>query len=235
MVRNLCRRALDGGPRYTDDVPNAFPENIAAREAGIRTYVTAAVRNEAGEAELEYLFLTDPLTLLANRRQLEQQTERLAAHARRQGSKLSLLVVDLDHFKQINDEHGHEAGDAVLVAVAEALRAACRVEDVVGRWGGDEFVVLAPDTDESGAERLAQRILAAVGSLPNAPLLSIGGATAERDDSGDLFTAADAALYAAKADGRNRARVVRLAAAAGDDPGIGPTHIARGPSSSNAR
>ena len=151
---------------------------------------------------------TDPLTRLPNRRQLDGELDRLVAQARRHGVPLSVLVVDVDHFKSLNDEHGHLVGDRALQAFARRLAGAVRADDVVGRWGGDEFLVIAPHTDQRAAVRLAERcrtemapaLLADVGDLT----ASFGVATLTGEDEAvDLLRRADAALYAAKHSGRD--------------------------------
>ena len=119
-------------------------------------------------------------------------------------------MVDVDHFKAVNDTRGHEAGDLVLQAVANRLRAACRTEDLAGRWGGEEFLVIAPMTDLAGGARLGERIRSSVGAAvvsvaDGADIdvtVSVGVAAGEGGE--DVLAEADAALYAAKRAGRNR-------------------------------
>jgi diguanylate cyclase (GGDEF)-like protein len=152
--------------------------------------------------------LSDPLTGVGNRRRFEEALVTMGRAATRQERPLSLLLVDVDHFKSFNDEHGHVAGDDALRRVAERLKAiACGPEEVVTRFGGEEFAVLAGGTDEAAARALAGRILASVGEAPcGAPLtVSIGVATARgAGGTADIVNAADRALYAAKRAGRNR-------------------------------
>jgi len=157
---------------------------------------------------------TDPLTHLWNRRRFQEQLELELHRARRYGSLLSLLLVDVDRLKEINDSGGHEAGDAALRQVAQALSQSSRKADVAARWGGDEFVLLAPGVDAAAARTLAERIRTTLaglaGSPARPPTLSIGVADtkiAGADDSRQLIAAADQALYAAKAAGRNRSVV----------------------------
>jgi diguanylate cyclase (GGDEF)-like protein len=158
---------------------------------------------------------TDALTGLANRRALDDTLERMVAQSLRSGTPLAAIGIDLDHFKAINDELGHEAGDEVLEAVAAALRAGTRASDFVGRWGGEEFCVLAPDTPAEGAVILAEGLRVAVAriSLPGVKRnlsASFGVAVCpEHATSPDLLLRqADQALYAAKAGGRNRVELV---------------------------
>lgn len=151
---------------------------------------------------------TDALTGLANRRAMEEHLEQLAAQAGRQGQKLVALMVDLDHFKTINDRHGHEGGDAALRQVAKRLHNAVRAGDIPGRWGGEEFLILLPNTDDIGGLAVAERIRHAIIQDDDLPFgipmtASIGLAVLDRDTS-TLLGDADRALYEAKAAGRDR-------------------------------
>jgi diguanylate cyclase (GGDEF)-like protein len=151
---------------------------------------------------------TDPLTGLLNRRAFTERLHDEVARAARYGKPLSLLLLDLDGLKQLNDRAGHHAGDAALQALARSLRAQSRSADLAARWGGDEFVVLAPETRRAEAMELAERIRTTVASLgPDGVTVSIGVATAEPvDASADatLEAAADASVYEAKRQGGNR-------------------------------
>ncbi|HEV8319974.1 MAG TPA: GGDEF domain-containing protein [Myxococcota bacterium] len=166
--------------------------------------------------------LTDPSTGLANRRALQSELlDALRAHQRR-GTPVSLLILDVDRLKSINDVLGHSAGDAALRAVAQAVRAACRQSDLAARWGGDEFVVVARGTSAAGGLELAERIRATLRRLLHEddyaalPLvtLSVGvadleHASAPRPEA--LFYAADRALYNAKTSGRDRVAIAGAA------------------------
>jgi diguanylate cyclase (GGDEF)-like protein len=150
---------------------------------------------------------TDPLTGLLNRRAFTERLQDEAARATRYGTPLSLLLLDLDGLKRLNDVAGHQQGDAALQALARSLRARCRSADVGARWGGDEFVVLAPETRGGEALDLAERIRASVASdSPSGVTVSIGVATAApgRVSVAVLESEADAALYDAKRQGGNR-------------------------------
>ncbi|MDR7270528.1 diguanylate cyclase (GGDEF)-like protein [Pelomonas saccharophila] len=164
--------------------------------------------------ELERLITHDSLTGALTRRALFTTGEAELSRARRQGRPLSVLMLDLDHFKQINDEHGHLVGDRVLADFVERAHAVLRRPAVLGRYGGEEFVALLPDTDAEQALAVAERLRAspaADAALPRCHV-SIGVATAQFEDTLDsLINRADAGLYQAKARGRNQV-VQRLAA-----------------------
>jgi diguanylate cyclase (GGDEF)-like protein len=152
---------------------------------------------------------TDALTGLLNLRALNEHLTRCAAHARRRGEPLSVLMIDLDRFKETNDRYGHEAGDQVLCAVADCMRDALRADDVYGRWGGDEFLVALPATDSEHARVAAERLrhfakalrLGDIG-LANGVCCSIGVSTAIESAPLELVRAADIALYEAKSTSR---------------------------------
>ncbi|HTZ43846.1 MAG TPA: diguanylate cyclase [Jatrophihabitans sp.] len=163
---------------------------------------------------------TDALTGLANRRAMQDTITRLAAHAGRSGEPLAAIALDLDHFKSINDRHGHEVGDAALSAVGECLRDSLRESDFAARVGGEEFLVLAPDTDLDGALVLAGKLREAltreqVPQLARALTASFGVAVIPRHAGTAelLLRRADRACYLAKERGRNRIEV-----ASGEEP-----------------
>ena len=165
-------------------------------------------------AELHRAATTDALTGLPNRRTIAERAGVLLALARAGEQPFSVAVVDVDHFKAINDQHGHDVGDLVLQAVAATLRAQCRGDEVVGRQGGEEFVALLPEADGASARLAAERMRAAVEgqSMTVGPAtalrvtisIGIASTTSERLPSFDtLLKRADIALYDAKASGRN--------------------------------
>ncbi|MDR3409701.1 MAG: sensor domain-containing diguanylate cyclase [Formivibrio sp.] len=161
------------------------------------------------EQALEQAALRDPLTGLGNRRQFMQQVETTHAQSRRYAQDYSLLLVDADHFKDINDQYGHHKGDEVLISLARALESCVRESDSVFRWGGEEFAILLPQTNLEGALHVAQAVRETVQQIcqPDLPQLtvSIGVAQYRTDEDTDsLFRRMDEALYRAKASGRNR-------------------------------
>ena len=165
------------------------------------------------------LAITDPLTSLHNRRYMETHLDALLARSHASGHPLSLLVADIDHFKSINDTRGHDAGDAVLREIAQRLRRDTREADLACRLGGEEFVVIMPDTQPETATAIGERLRESVAGvpfrMPDGPsirvTLSVGISTRQADDTmGSLLKRADLALYDAKHRGRNR---VVLAAA----------------------
>jgi diguanylate cyclase (GGDEF)-like protein len=152
---------------------------------------------------------TDALTGLANRRALDAALGAQSALARREGRPCAVLMLDLDHFKAINDTHGHAVGDAVLRACGERLRAQLRESDLCARYGGEEFVVLLAGAQHETAEEVAERLRASVSAAPLAAgvttTVSIGTACHRPDDdAASLMARADAALYQAKRSGRDR-------------------------------
>jgi diguanylate cyclase (GGDEF)-like protein len=172
---------------------------------------TLAHRNDrllhqlAGEAR------TDPLTGLLNRRGFDERAEVEVAHARRDEAPLALATFDLDHFKQVNDRHGHEVGDRVLAQVGAVLVESAREIDVVARIGGEEFVVLLPGATVAGAVEFTERIRRAIADkddgLPSIQVSAGVAASSGPTEIGSLLQRADGALYAAKRAGRNRTNV----------------------------
>lgn len=160
------------------------------------------------EDHLRRVSVTDPLTGLPNRRELDQRMELELARAARHGTPLSLLLIDVDRLKDINDRHGHRRGDRALQTVAAALTGSCRATDVPARMSGDEFAILAPGASGRDAIQLASRVhafLRLVGAVGGERVsVSIGIADLESADRCNLVDAADAALYRAKASGRDR-------------------------------
>jgi len=179
---------------------------------------------EEANKELMRLASTDALTGLPNKRSLEQAIARDLARADRDKTWLSLVVVDVDHFKKFNDTYGHATGDVVLQAVGKALSRHLRAGDLAGRYGGEEFLIVLPGSNMIGAriaaERIRKALEATVVDTEHGPLkvtASFGGASVCGPGCGDtrdaIFARADAALYEAKRAGRNRVVVADAAAA----------------------
>ena len=162
---------------------------------------------------LEQRSTHDPLTGVLNRRGFLQFFNRVLARQQRAELPLALMEIDLDHFKAINDQHGHAQGDKVLVHVASVIMCAARQCDYVARFGGEEFVVLLPETTLPQAQQLAQRIQAQLrdSQAPGLPSCTVSIGIASQQAAGEsldsLLSRADAALYCAKANGRNRAEI----------------------------
>jgi two-component system, cell cycle response regulator len=179
------------------------------RDAELLMRVQAAGRTKGLQEEivaqaerLEALLFEDPLTGLANRRFILTQLGGMVSGARRHQRPLTIAVIDVDHFKAINDTRGHAEGDRVLAAVAHALRARLRAEDQLGRLGGEEFLALLPDVDAGGAHAATDKLRAGVREA--GVTVSIGWAAWEGESGEQLLRRADDALYEAKRDGRDR-------------------------------
>jgi diguanylate cyclase (GGDEF)-like protein len=176
--------------------------------------------------QLTVLATVDPLTGLRNRRAIEEFLHDALSAARRHELGLSLLLIDVDHFKTFNDRLGHRSGDAVLAHIARALDGALRAEDAIGRWGGEEFLVVLPGTDEEGAVAATERLRAALAAdqppvavehgLP--VTVTLGVAEWQQEDASELISRADGALYLGKAAGRDVAKVSTVIAAVTDVP-----------------
>jgi diguanylate cyclase (GGDEF)-like protein len=174
----------------------------------IRRHRTLSTLNK----ELERLSVTDRLTGLFNRLKIDETLDAAIKMANRYNQPLSIVMVDLDHFKEVNDTHGHQVGDKVLVEVARILKANSRETDVVGRWGGEEFMFVCIQTDETGvlnfAEKLRQAFQNNYFPVVQHKTASFGVTTWLKDDTvEELVARADEALYEAKKNGRNRVEV----------------------------
>lgn len=169
------------------------------------------------QEELQRAALTDPLTRIGNRATFELSMKQAKARSRRNQSPYSLLLIDLDHFKQVNDRHGHQAGDQILQQVAGAIKKSARDTDVCCRYGGEEFAVILPDTAAHAADILARRIHRTIAGvsrqLPHElqPVtVSIGIGSSSNFNRGEvelMIEQADQALYRAKRNGRNRTEI----------------------------
>jgi diguanylate cyclase (GGDEF)-like protein len=198
-------------PLLATEVPAYLVDYLlmAALSSAIGHRTNRARRLEYAYArELEHLARIDPLTGAGNRRDFEERLSAALARIRRYREEAAVIMIDIDRFKVINDNYGHERGDAVLVEIARRLTAALRSTDSLSRWGGEEFVVLAPRT-EAGAVELAERLRVALASFPfeeaGTVTASFGVTLIGTGDGPDSAVArADLALYRAKATGRNR-------------------------------
>jgi diguanylate cyclase (GGDEF)-like protein len=231
----LFRDEVLGSIAFASFQPRSFPpeevealKGIAAQMAvglkGRRMYAALAESNEQLEryskklqanTEIEHrLARTDVLTGIPNRRYVEEVIDAERARALRHGSSLSIGLLDVDKLKAVNDEHGHDAGDEVLMQLAQLARRSCRKGDVVGRYGGDEFLFVLPDADLTAALRFGERFRGKVEKqpfcLPKGDTLtlnvSLGIAEADcgaKQEPPDVIAVADAALYRAKSGGGN--------------------------------
>ena len=202
-----------------DSEPLAFDARAldALTETGRRLALELDLSRERVDSHerftaLSRLALTDPVTALANRRGGEEALAREVARARRTGSPLSLVLFDIDRFKNINDRAGHAVGDRVLRGISEILSASQRGSDLAMRWGGEEFLVLLPDVGLAGARIFAERVRENVQNLAvaDAGRITVSAGVSElvgEEDSAVALARADANLYRAKAGGRNRVEV----------------------------
>ena len=205
QIHDVAFSSLDPSVKHSDVV-------LVFRDVTVRREDERRMRKL--QKELERLAHTDALTGLYNRRIFMQRLDEEAERVRRHGSALSVLIFDLDFFKQVNDTYGHDTGDIVLVAVARLTTEIKRVSDVAARLGGEEFALLLPETDQQGAVHLAQRLRTAIeknlylstSGTPVKVTASIGVATAtpEAREMEKLLSSADSQLYRAKNNGRNR-------------------------------
>ena len=192
-------------------VGDSFSKEQQMNAASFAAHAVVALENARLHGLVERQALVDGLTGLANRRAANEALHAEAARAARLETPLSVVLADLDGFKDVNDEHGHAVGDAVLRVFAEVLRETLRESDVAGRWGGEEFLVLLPGADEDGAARLAERVRARLAerSIPGLPARHVTASFGVAEHVGEtnaeqLLAAADGALYRAKRAGKDR-------------------------------
>lgn len=197
------------------EINRSYADLVAQLEAVIRDRERLAEELKAANAQLERMAMSDPLTGLPNRRAFEEALARDLARTERSGGMLTLILIDADHFKKVNDTYGHQAGDIVLRALSDVLRECTRTSDMAARIGGEEFALVLPQTDSDNAHVVAERvrmrfavrkIVLDDGRVVKATV-SLGMATAAapgcRSFDKALYEAADRALYQAKASGRN--------------------------------
>ena len=219
-VRFLFIASVDSSPvLYYYGLPLSMAASAVLIALGVADRLRA---QRLALTEAERRAQTDPLTGVLNRRSLIERLDAACLRARARGLPIALLFIDLDHFKQINDTFGHQAGDACLRAIIDPIHAELRQSDVIGRYGGEEFVVILSSADAAAASPIAQRILERVAGVsvdgfggPIRLTCSIG--VAASDTLGvwgeHLIAQADAAVYVAKRLGRNQVQVARAAAA----------------------
>jgi len=191
----------------------AFPSDRREMLGVIANQVAISLQNARMVQALEEQATTDGLTGLVNHRTFQERFATMLGRAERHDFAVALLLTDIDHFKKVNDTHGHPTGDEVLRRVAGILKASARKIDIVARYGGEEFALVLEATDRTGARQLAERIRNEVaqqtfqsGKGPFKATLSIGVATYPHDgrEKAEIIAHADQALYAAKHGGRNR-------------------------------
>lgn len=198
---DVMRKNLEHSYRQLSDYNMQLEQMVQERTAEL----------EQKNSELEKLSVTDKLTQLYNRVQLEKVFEEQFNRSKRYETPFSILLCDVDHFKMVNDTLGHIAGDAVLKELASVLKQEIRESDTIGRWGGEEFLIISPETDTEHALQLAERLRSAIENHPfstnNRQTICIGISTyASEDTAITMLQKADAALYTAKQDGRNCVR-----------------------------
>lgn len=224
---NLQLRMESGGEDEIDDLALAMNEMAAQLQGMVghleemvqeRTRELTHARDELQEAVrdldvknrmLEILSRTDRLTSLANRRRLEESLHAEVLRSKRYEAPLSVIMIDLDRFKEVNDTFGHQVGDTVLVSIAEILKRNARETDVLGRWGGEEFLLICPETPLGLCGEIAERLRRDLSEWPVPEVgivtASFGVAAFEKgDDQFSLLRKADEAMYVAKSKGRNR-------------------------------
>lgn len=177
---------------------------IYIKQVGLKRQLEAAYR------EAERLAVTDKLTDVYNRHRLDQVLQEETAKAERYGDVFGVLILDIDHFKRINDRYGHRTGDIVLRAFVDVLRSQCRTTDILGRWGGEEFLIIVPHADKATLLAFAEKLRAAIEATSFGEVeqvtTSIGASIHQQGDNPDtLIKRADDALYEAKRQGRNTA------------------------------
>lgn len=227
VVNNILRSFTSASAEAKRIASGDLEQSIAVRSAGEagqllsaleviqrklreqQTDLEAAAITDRLKMELEHVALTDKLTGLANRRKLEDVWHDLLARKRRSKDVFSVIILDIDKFKSVNDTYGHQVGDEVLKSVAQVLKRELREVDFVGRWGGEEFIVLCPTTSSIGAANVAEKLRAAMEShdfpVVKRKTASFGVAEVAGDETLEqAVTRADAALYRAKENGRNR-------------------------------
>ncbi|WP_290654583.1 sensor domain-containing diguanylate cyclase [Idiomarina sp.] len=196
---------------WTDDEKQAAKTLAEDLAIGASAYQIEQLNSQLQQANdrLEHLVHTDALTQLWNRYHMEQALDEELSRAQRHGHPLSVIIFDIDNFKQINDDYGHDVGDEVLKGISKALDSLMRKSDALGRWGGEEFLVIAPEVELDNAAELAERLRQVMADIEfdKAGVVTASFGVAELDQAdtrSDLVRRADKALYRAKNEGRNR-------------------------------
>lgn len=203
----LCREAQVGTATYELHISYVLDVSL------IRIYVADITRRKQDEAEIHLLATTDSLTGIANRREFSKILANEMERTKRYGAPFSLIMYDIDYFKHVNDRFGHDIGDTVLQTITEVVKRHIRIVDVVARWGGEEFMLLMPQSDlaaaKSAAEKLRQTIADHTFDKVNKITVSFGVAEFTlHDDFNSLLKRVDDALYLAKERGRNRVEIL---------------------------
>lgn len=203
----IQNRAKDGHSYWVeiDIAPDYGPDGVIDGYTAIQKDITDKKR-------VEKLSVTDSLTGLFNRFKIDETIANELSRSQRHGHPLSIVLFDIDHFKDVNDTYGHQVGDGVLIQIARLTQGILRANDTAGRWGGEEFVIICPDTDAAGATAVAEKLRIALG---NHSFPTVGNKTASfgvagaisNEAANDVILRADEALYRAKNNGRNRVEV----------------------------
>ncbi len=197
---------------FVKERERSHDQAMLAKENALAAKKALEISNQqlrANETKIRDMMLTDWLTGVANRRHLDDRLKRELERTHRYGGNLSIIMADLDHFKQVNDTHGHDIGDIVISVFANIISDTIRETDFVSRYGGEEFLIILPETNESGAMRLAERIRTLLAGRKISPLstsitASFGIISANPNDNlGSLLKRVDQTLYQAKKSGRN--------------------------------
>jgi diguanylate cyclase (GGDEF)-like protein len=212
--RTTCKPLVVGGEVIGSvllEHPEPLIQNQAAAVGDSISQAAPVLANLRDLALAEFRASTDGLTALPNQRAVKETVKRMAAQTSRALAPLSAIMLDLDHFKQINDSYGHGRGDDVLAAVGAVLQDTVRASDFVGRNGGEEFIVLLPGTDTEAATTVAEKIRAAIAAISVSGVerhitasLGIASIPEHAADGDEVVRCADRALYLAKNNGRNR-------------------------------
>jgi diguanylate cyclase (GGDEF)-like protein len=214
----------------------AFGEGTRQRLGVLAAHASVALANAAAVRRLEELATTDPMTGHLNKRALESEFDKRLRAAARFGHTLSVIVLDIDKFKNVNDTYGHAVGDVVIKGLGGVLSRCRRETDAVGRFGGEEFVIVCEETDTEGAFQLAERIReelkkqvfqSELGPLSVTCSLGIAEFPRDAEEREPLFTRADEALYEAKHNGRNQTRTASMKAAARRDASARKAPVSR--------